>query len=91
MTDKRDTAALTMREGQVAGSVLGSIDGTISALSDSVDQRIFARLVRGDKIDPQEAVQCWLEKFAYHSLRKKLFRTVRTGQHAAASLGEILE
>lgn len=83
-----DTALLTIRRGQAAQSALQIGEQSLEDLNKSVDDRIFAKLLRNEVLSPEEALQAWLEKYAYHRLAKKLRQTVRSGQRAAAEVGE---
>lgn len=83
--DKVDRALLAMRTGKEAEATLA--EGSLSEMSQSVDDRLFAKLTRGEVLTPEEAHQAWLEKFAYFRLSKKLRTLSRIGHRAAVKAG----
>ena len=86
---ERDNAMLALRTGQAAEGDLSNLGPALDKLSAHVDNRIFAKLLRGETVTPEEALQAWLEKFSFHRLRQELQKTIRVGRRAAGALGDV--
>ena len=82
---KVDEALLSIRRGQAANQELS--DNALADLAQAVDDKVFAKLLKGEVLSPEEAHQAWLEKYAYFRLAKKLRTAVRVGQRAAQRTG----
>ena len=84
----RDTDLLALRHGQAAEGDLSNLGPALAKLDAAVDSRVFSKLLRGETVTPEEALQAWLEKYAYHRLTQELRKTVRRGVRAAETLTE---
>ena len=85
----RDDDMLALRHGQAAEGDLSNLGPALEKLDDAVDSRIFSKLLGGLTVTPEEALQAWLEKYAYHRLTRELRKTIRKGRHAAGALSEL--
>jgi len=84
----RDTDMLALRHGQSAEGDLSNLGPALTKLGEAVDIRIFAKILRGEAVTPEEALQAWLEKYSYYRLTKELQKTIRIGRLAAETLTE---
>lgn len=90
MTSSRDVdAALTqMISGGEIAAARPVLNATLDKLSAAVQRRVFQKLNSGETLDPQFAVQCWMELFAYTRTRNSLTKVEHTGQSAGETLQE---
>jgi hypothetical protein len=86
---KRDDDMLALRHGQAAEGDLSNLGPALEKLTMAVNTRIFTKLLRGETVTPEEALQAWLEKYSYHRLTHELRKTVRKGRRAAETLTEL--
>lgn len=82
-----DTDLDLMRSGQTASALAHLIGPRLDAMDAAVDRRIMSHLASGAALDPNLAVQAWMEKHAIARLRKTLLAQESTGRKAAARLG----
>lgn len=77
-------------KGQSAGAVLSHLGPTLDQHEAEIDRRVYAKLQAGDTLDPQAAVQFWMEKFSIHKLRKTLQTQENRGIKAGKRLGDTM-
>ncbi len=93
MTSSRDVdAALTkvISGGEVAAA-RPVLDATLDQLTAAVHRRVFQQLNSGETLDPQFAVQCWMQLFAYTRTRNSLTKVQAVGQSAGETLSEHMD
>lgn len=76
----------------ITGSEIAVAAPALNVLLDqqgaAVQRRVFQRLNGAETLDPQFAVQAWMELFAIHRTRNNLTRTQRVGQSAGEAISE---
>lgn len=90
MTSSRDVdAALTqvISGGEIAAA-RPVLNAALDKLVNAVHRRVFQQLNSGETLNPQFAVQCWMELFAYRNARNSLTKVERIGQSAGETLQE---
>ncbi len=65
-----------------------ALEEIIGRLERAVTMRVFQRLNSGEPLDPQFAVQAWMELFAHARVRNGLTKTQRVGQSAGETISE---
>lgn len=85
-----DDALGAVRDLPVVGQVRQVIDDEIERRERAVDNRILVMLNRGEALDPQVAVQAWLERKALRDLKNALTRREGKGKSAGRSLSTVL-
>jgi len=77
----------TVTSGEIAAAT-PAFHEMIDRLERAVIRRVFQRLNGGETLDPQFAVQAWMELFAHHRVRSSLTQTERVGQSASETISE---
>ncbi len=76
----------------ITGSEVAVAAPALNAMLDqqaaAVSRRVFQRLNSNETLDPQFAVQAWMELFAIHRTRSGLTRAQTVGQSAGAAISE---
>lgn len=65
-----------------------ALNAMITRLERAVMTRVFQRLNSSRTLDPQYAVQAWMELFVHSQLRKSLTRARAVGQSAGETISE---
>lgn len=65
-----------------------AINAMLEKLERAVTRRVFQRLNSGETLDPQFAVQAWMELFAHARTRSSLTRAQAIGQSASETISE---
>ncbi len=63
----------------------------LDRLEQAVTRRVFQRLRSGETLDPQFAVQCWMELFANARVRSSLTKGIAVGQSAGETISEQMD
>lgn len=84
-----DAAMIGLEKGRVAGAAAQAIADELDDRSHKVEMRIYRILNATDQIlDPQQAVQAWIEMHEIQKLRRALTRRERRARQIAATVGE---
>lgn len=75
-----------VQQGTLASRMLEFIDEHIEAKETAIRDQIFAVLDSKSALDPQKAVQAWIEVRALHAFPKELRKQVRDGIRAGEKL-----
>ncbi len=65
-----------------------ALEEMIRRLERAVTMRVFQRLNSSETLDPQFAVQAWMELFAHARVRSGLTKVVTVGQSAGETISE---
>lgn len=65
-----------------------ALEAMIGRLERAVTMRVFQRLNSGETLDPQFAVQAWMELFAHARVRSGLTKSTAVGQSAGETISE---
>ncbi len=88
-SSKEIEAALTrvVTAGEV-NAVRPVIEAVLDKLGAAVTRRVFQKLNSGETLNPEFAVQCWMELYAHSRTRSSLTKVSDAGQSAGETLGE---
>lgn len=92
--DKRQAVERALVKVVIGGEIAAAtpaFNEMIDRLERAVIRRVFQRLNSGETLDPQFAVQAWMELFAHHRVRSSLTQTERVGQSAGETIGEHMD
>ncbi len=88
MTGVMDEALVkVVTSGEIVAAT-PALNEMIDRLERAVIRRVFQRLNSGETLDPQFAVQAWMELFAHHRVRSSLTKAERVGQSAGETISE---
>ncbi len=90
MTSSReiDAALVAVITGGELAAARPVLDALLDKLEHAVQRRVFQKLNGADTLDPQFAVQAWMELFAYSRTRNRLTKTGDSAQSAGVTLQE---
>lgn len=80
----------TLNRSKRAQMLLEELEDELTARERSVKESVFQELQLGEKLDPQYAVQKWLELWSIHRIRTGLTAKVQAGNAASKRLGNSL-
>ena len=90
MTSSKEIEAALVQV--ITGGELAAAAPAMNAVLDranaAVQRRVFQRLNGGETLDPQFAVQAWMELYAYAKTRSGLTKGQVSGQSAGETLSE---
>ncbi len=86
-----DRDVVRMQRGQAAGAVRTALDMEIAERQAQIDKSVYALIRSGEILDPQRAVQLWMEKAALARLMHDLERKEKVGQGAAKRIKPAME
>lgn len=75
--------------GNVSEALLAQLEPFLDTLLSAVDKRIMGLILAGP-LDPDAAVQAWIEKAAYLRLRNLLRMKARVGHNASVRVDHLL-
>lgn len=85
-----DRNVVHMMDGKAAAHLHATLEDEFARQQKAIDDRVYQQLAKGETIDPQAALQAWIEKHAIHKLERKLLQRARAGQSASEHLrGEL--
>ena len=88
MTRAMDEAlAKVVTSGEIAAAG-PALNAVLDRLERAVTMRVFQRLNSGETLDPQFAVQAWMELHSYHRTRSSLTKVEVVGQSAGETISE---
>ena len=91
MTGVMDEAlAKVVTSGEIAAAT-PALGQMIDRMEHAVTMRVFQRLRTGETLDPQFAVQAWMELFAHSRLRSSLTKGIAVGQSAGETISEHMD
>ncbi len=91
MTGVMDEAlAKVVTSGEIAAAT-PALGQMIDRMEHAVTMRVFQRLRTGETLDPQFAVQAWMELFAYARTRSSLTKAQAIGQSAGETISEHMD
>ncbi len=93
MTSSReiDAALIAVVSGGEVAAARPVLDAILDKLEHAVLRRVFQKLNSGETLDPQFAVQSWMELFTYSRTRSHLTKTIDGAQSAGATLQEHMD
>ena len=86
MNEETDALLSALSIGQTAMTARALIEEILAGAESRIDAKIFRTLRAGETLDPQLAIQSWIEKSAINDLRRALSTKERKGQHASKAL-----
>lgn len=75
--------------GRLSDALLGHLEQTLNDLMELTDKRVYKAMLDGP-LDPDFAVQAWIEKAAYCRLRNQLLTQSRVGHNAGLRAEQLL-
>lgn len=84
-----DDALNRVNLGNLSAAALKVLEDAFDAEIAAVDTRIY-RAISAGTLNPQEAVQAWLQKHSLHAIRRRLAQNVRAGASASASITPLM-
>jgi hypothetical protein len=91
MGSRLEQTVVAAHRGKLAETADALIEEEINNLEAAVQLRIFVQLDEGKAIDPQEAVQAWLQRYAYMKLKQRLKKAASRGLRAGYQLEAAME
>ena len=85
-----DALAKVVTSGEIAAAT-PALEAMIARLERAVTMRVFQRLNSGETLDPQFAVQAWMELFAHARVRSSLTKGIAVGQSAGETISEHMD
>lgn len=80
-----------LAKAEAAKQALDFLGDDLGGKQHALDLQIFSKLERGEVVDPQLALQVFLQKWAVWQFMHKLLGTLKTGEGAARVLTPVLE
>lgn len=74
-------------DGQAAGRLAESLAPEFERRHRAIEKKIYDRLAAGQVVDPQLALQCWIEKYELARLERELVHRQRRGERSAERVG----
>lgn len=81
-----DDANQRYRQGQLAKRIQDETGGILDAQEHKIIQQVMAKLNSGETLDPQFAIQQWLELYSVQRFRRVLSQRERQSTRAGAEL-----
>lgn len=78
-----------IQEGHFAERILEVINDFVDRERRKIEEKVFKALAKGDYLDPQAAVQAWVEFRAVTELPAKLRKQARDGHVASEKLAKL--
>jgi acyl-CoA reductase-like NAD-dependent aldehyde dehydrogenase len=85
-TDEQAELISTVQAGLAAERMYGYIGEFVRRERKKVEEKVFKAIKRGDPLDPQVAIQAWIEIHAIEQVPAKLRREVKLGAAAAEKI-----
>lgn len=83
-------AISSVNTGKEASHALEFIGSHIYEQSAKIDAGVFAELARNGKLEPEFAVQMWIQKFSLSTMVETLSQKKKTGESAAKQAAKFL-
>lgn len=87
-------AARALRDlsrAQAAKAAIDFLGDELFGKQQQIDLAVFRKLEAGEPIDPQWALQMWMEKWAVWQFQSRLMKTLKSGEGAARTLAPMME
>lgn len=82
MDEQIDKDFRHVQQGKAARGLADFLGAELDRLDREADKRIYRLLMRNEAVDPQLALQVFLEKYAMHKLAQDLLKLMRAGESA---------
>ena len=82
MTEQIDKDFSRVQQGKAARTLVDFLGKELDRLDREADKRIYRMLKLREAVDPQLALQVFMEKYAMHKLAQDLLKLMRAGESA---------